>query len=496
MQYVKVIGESHADAMRKLRETYGSEAIIYYEKEVPANKVMSRMLGKKQWMIQAALSEKKGSRYEKSIDLKEKIIEAKVLNKSYSHTSSPAPTGVASGRGQGDGGRHEGAEFLNILDQKAGDFLSQPFNLSEVAMRSPSEREAEPRRPRLPAPNPLADNLTKEASYEAPQKKASQKGAPRAAAPSAAPTQEPDMAVLKNLRDEIGALNEKISILIENPSMQRSQTESALVLRGGEFERLTDILADQGFSNPWIVEFVGELKEKLPSSEWRNSSKVYIKARELLASRIKVNSKIGRKRAIALVGPTGVGKTTTIAKLAARLKLKEHKKVSLITADNFRIAATEQLKVYGEIMDVPVYIARNGAQFQQIVAEESAEMILIDTTGVSQFNTEFMEKQRVILGDDSSMVEKHLVISAVSKPADIAEIVEQFEVFGIDRIILSKLDETRQYGYFVELAARWDLPFSFFTTGQKVPDDYLPADANYLAEKVLWKWKKGAPHLN
>ncbi len=540
MQYVKVVGETHAEAMRKLRETYGSEAIIYYEKEVPAKTVLSRMMGKKQWMIQAALAEKKGPRIEKTIE--GRVIppaerssvsgagagESKIgqnlrhsslthsMNHAFSqngaHTGETGPLASFTTGQTKPARRHEGEEFLNILDRKAESFREEPFNLGEVAMnipskaalRGPREIEVVPSMPgeRMPGArkqknaDPFAENEEETAGESGLiRRKPLKETAPAAPARRHETGDQGNMTVLKDLREEIGILNDRISILISNPSKHAEGTK-ALTYGESEFDRLSDLLAEQGFSPGWIAEFMGDLKERLPSADWKNSSKIYLKAREILATRIKVNPKVGRKRTIVLVGPTGVGKTTTIAKLAARLKLQEQKKVALITADNFRIAATEQIKVYGDIMDIPVHIARNGEQFAHIVSEEAADMILVDTTGVSQFNAEFIEKQRVILGDDRDTIEKHLVVSAVSKSADVEEILEQFEVFGIDRIILSKLDETRQYGAFVELANRWDIPFSFFTTGQRVPDDYLPADSNYLAEKILSKWKKGSPHLN
>ena len=252
-----------------------------------------------------------------------------------------------------------------------------------------------------------------------------------------------------------------------------------------EFEELNDYMLTQGFSENFVKEFIIQLRATVPENEWKLKKRIYVKAKELFMSRIMANPTLGAKRVVALLGPTGVGKTTTVAKIAARLQLKEKMKVSLVTLDNFRIAATEQLKVYGNIMDIPVAVCKDSQKFKELIDHDPSDIILVDTTGMSQNNTNFISTLGNYFAGLDHLVEKHLVISATSKPSDAESIMNRFDILNIDRIILTKLDETTTYGAYIEIAERWHRPFSFLTNGQKVPDDYTEADRKFLAEKVL-----------
>lgn len=449
MQYVKVLGDTHAEAMKKLRESYGADAIIYYEKEVPAKAVFSRMFGKKQWMIQAALAEKKPPVAAPARETLKTAISALKDNPGLGADEMVHQPEIVSS------GTHAGAEFLSALEKKVGQPQEGNFNLEDITI----EKSVRPR------------------SSEEPS---GLSGAVKSSKTARARESSDILGDLKDIKDEIGQLKETVSIMIKNPVAEENKDG---------FEKLRSALAEQEFSQEFIDDFVVSLKERLPSGDWKVPGRLHLKARDLLATQIKTNHRLGSKRVIVLTGPTGVGKTTTIAKLAARLKLREGKNVALVTLDNFRIAATEQIKVYANIMDVPVHIARDPEKFRNIVDEERADLILVDTTGAAQNNTEFLEKQKPFF-EGITDLEKHLVLSATSKKLDAREIIDRFQIFGLDKIILTKLDETRQLGAFAELSYRYNLPFSFFTMGQKVPDDYLPADAAYLAEKILEPWKE------
>ena len=192
-------------------------------------------------------------------------------------------------------------------------------------------------------------------------------------------------------------------------------------------------------------------------------------------------------RVVAFIGTTGVGKTTTLAKVAAHFVLEQNLKGALITADTYRISAVEQLKKYAEILGLPVEVVYSAADLRKAIARHrSKDFILVDTAGRSQYNEFQMEELKELLAAHPRM-EKHLVISATTKEADAAEIMQRFSACKPDRIIFTKTDETCAVGMVLNLLAGKELPLSFLSNGQSVPDDIIPATADRLAELLLRK---------
>ena len=190
-------------------------------------------------------------------------------------------------------------------------------------------------------------------------------------------------------------------------------------------------------------------------------------------------------RVVAFIGTTGVGKTTTLAKVAAHFVLEQNLKGALITADTYRISAVEQLKKYAEILGLPVEVVYSAADLKKAIARHrSKDFILVDTAGRSQYNDFQMDELKQLLAAHPRM-EKHLVVSATTKEQDAAEIMARFSACKPDRIIFTKTDETRSVGVVLNLLAGKELPLSFLSNGQSVPDDIIPATAQRLAELLL-----------
>jgi flagellar biosynthesis protein FlhF len=193
----------------------------------------------------------------------------------------------------------------------------------------------------------------------------------------------------------------------------------------------------------------------------------------------------GRPRVIALVGPTGVGKTTTVAKLAATYKLRHHKKVGLITSDTYRIAAVEQLRTYAGIIGLEIKVVTTPEEMG-IAIEELSDMdvLIIDTAGRSQNNAKRLDELKA-LAEAACPDETHLVLSTTVGENVLRKTAERFMPLGPDRCILTKLDEAVTTGPIAGLTGRIGLPLSFVTVGQEVPDDIEPARADRLARAVL-----------
>ena len=210
--------------------------------------------------------------------------------------------------------------------------------------------------------------------------------------------------------------------------------------------------------------------------------------RDLIGRRVSSSGPIdltpGTLKAVALIGPTGVGKTTTIAKLAAHFALVEKKRVALLTMDTYRIAAVEQLKIYSQILDIPIGVAYSQAEVAPVIAQYADfDLLLIDTAGRSQKNIMQVGELKGLL--ETVGCETHLVLSAQTKEQDMIETAQRFSAARVDRLIFSKLDETDSIGTLLNVADRTGIPLSYLTTGQKVPEDLELANGGKLASLLL-----------
>ena len=192
-------------------------------------------------------------------------------------------------------------------------------------------------------------------------------------------------------------------------------------------------------------------------------------------------------RCIVLIGPTGVGKTTTIAKLAARAKLHQMREVALITLDTFRIGAAEQLQEYAKMLEVPLDVVAETAEFASAVAAAKAggaDLIFIDSAGRCQRDELKMNELAEFL-DVVPGAEVHLVVSCTTHPKTISSVTERFEPIGFDRVLLTKVDEAYAFGALAGALIDIGKPVSWITDGQNVPDDIIPADPDRLVDLVL-----------
>jgi flagellar biosynthesis protein FlhF len=244
-----------------------------------------------------------------------------------------------------------------------------------------------------------------------------------------------------------------------------------------------------GFSPDFSESITMRTRALVPSTEYKLRKKIHARAREVLGEHIRTST-TASQRIITLVGPTGAGKTTTLVKLAARLSVTQKRRVELITIDNYRIAATEQLKVYARIMDIPCRVCRTAEELQTAIDGSSAEYILIDTSGSSPTNGDFLKKQKAFFDAITAQheIETHLVIPATTRLQDARLLFDRFELFNYAKIIISKTDESYSFAPIVEIADMWHKPFSMMTNGQDVAKDWLDADRMLFADALLKKW--------
>ncbi|MCB1679677.1 MAG: flagellar biosynthesis protein FlhF [Halioglobus sp.] len=189
---------------------------------------------------------------------------------------------------------------------------------------------------------------------------------------------------------------------------------------------------------------------------------------------------------VALVGSTGVGKTTTVAKLAARAVLRHGgRQVALITTDCYRIGGQEQLETFAGYLGIPMLVATDGAQLRAALDElSSRKLVLIDTAGMSQRDIRLYE-QFATLNSVGYDIAAHVVLSATAQPGALNEVVQVFGREALAGAILTKLDEATSLGGVLDTVVRNRLPLAYFSTGQKVPEDIVPARAEYLINQAV-----------
>lgn len=193
----------------------------------------------------------------------------------------------------------------------------------------------------------------------------------------------------------------------------------------------------------------------------------------------------GRCRTVALVGPTGVGKTTTIAKLAANFRLRDKLRVGLITVDTYRIAAVEQLRTYADIIDLPMEVVSTPREMRDAVCRlADLDLILIDTAGRNPGDEVRIQELKSLLAE-AAADEVHLVLSAVASPGSLVKTARHFAPVGTNALLLTKLDEAMSLGNVLPVARDCDLPMSYLTNGQNVPDDIQSVERERLAMAIL-----------
>ncbi|MAT72616.1 MAG: flagellar biosynthesis protein FlhF [Planctomycetaceae bacterium] len=209
---------------------------------------------------------------------------------------------------------------------------------------------------------------------------------------------------------------------------------------------------------------------------------------QLIADRLATSGPVrvrpGQTRVVAMVGPTGVGKTTTIAKLAANMRLREGRRVGLITVDTYRIAAVEQLRTYADIIDLPLEVVGTPREMREAVARlQGYDVVFIDTAGRSPRDDVQIRELRSLLAE-AQPDEVHLVLSATSSGRSLASAVRQFAPAEVTHLLVTKLDEVEAPGGVLQLARKTSAPLSYVTHGQHVPDDIAVADAAVLGEMI------------
>jgi flagellar biosynthesis protein FlhF len=299
---------------------------------------------------------------------------------------------------------------------------------------------------------------------------------PPAAAGPAQPEQQAAITrQLSSIQDMVARLTRE--------SLQKSED-----IPGELFQLYTELI-DVEVEEDLARDLIDQLKKSAPSEKPADAASSKARLRAMVEGEIRCAPPIvaspGRRRVVALVGPTGVGKTTTIAKLAANFRLRDGIRMGLVTVDTYRIAAVEQLRTYAEIIDLPMKVVTSPREMRRALDELSGlDLVLIDTAGRSPRDELKIQELKSLLAE-AQVDEVHLVLSLVASSRSLQATAEKFAPAGTTAMILTKLDEAVGMGSLLSVSRRVPLPVSYLTTGQDVPDDIEHASARRVARLVL-----------
>lgn len=251
------------------------------------------------------------------------------------------------------------------------------------------------------------------------------------------------------------------------------------------FRQLMDNEVEEQYANQIITEIQASLKKETDVS--KILANIYQKIVLKLGQTKTLEVVNGKTKYIFFIGPTGVGKTTTIAKLAYSLMEQKKAKVALLAADTYRIAAVDQLRTYAEIMNIPLYVIYSETELAEYKEElEKYDVILVDTAGRSHRNKEQRDDiERLIRSVPAASRETYLVLSATTKYRDLVKITEAYSELAEYRLIFTKLDETGTIGNIFNIKMLTGAPLSYATNGQNVPDDISRMDPQNIARQLL-----------
>lgn len=447
MRVKRYIVDSMPEAMEKIRMDLGKDAVILNSKLIKTGGLFG-MFGKQRFEVIAAVDEKPFDREKSAAPVVERPNESLTRQTAGTYTAQQVYRKPAAAAGHSAQAVHESPPMPERAKQ---------------AVHVADPREA------------VNENNTASEQPTSP--------ATRAAMPSARPEQATaaPSAGSEQLANEVRDMRKMFERLLVNDLSQQLPAP---------LREVRNRLLEQEVADELSAEIIRQLMEAAkPGQEWTREEALRIsqeKIAAMLAPAIPSSAKLGPDvRYAFFFGPTGVGKTTTIAKLAANSMLKERRKIGFITADTYRMAAIEQLKTYANILNVPLEVVFSPREMAQAMEKLSdCDLIFVDTAGRNFRNDEYVAGIRELVQHGNSNV-NYLVLSLTSKYKDMKAIIDNFAEVPVGQVIFTKADETNSYGSILNVTRQTGLALSYITTGQNVPDDIMVATPALVSAMIM-----------
>ncbi len=294
----------------------------------------------------------------------------------------------------------------------------------------------------------------------------------------------------ENLKQEIETLHQKLDTLTSLIwEEKRDHKENFIV--PPEFAHIYQITKKSGISPKHLEEIMRATIQEMPSYMKNSPTTITRYFQVLLKKMVPIRQErllLDAPQTIMMfVGPTGVGKTTSLAKLAARYAFLSYSyKVGIITLDSYRIGAVEQLYTYAKMMKLPIESALDSYDFKRSLDRLSdCDIILVDTVGSSPYDRQKLGKLAQVAQESGKKIDASLVLSATTKRDDLEEIYENFSLLPLDNAIITKCDESKRFGNIFSFALETNLPLSYMGVGQEVPDDLMSASSDFLVDAIF-----------
>jgi len=295
-------------------------------------------------------------------------------------------------------------------------------------------------------------------------------------------------AEIDDLKTDIKEVKKLLSELYLDTKVRQSkknEIDSSMPL---PLKKYYDRLYEMEIDPDIIDMLINNVKNSISDADLNDSAILYETLKKEIVSFVNDTEPIllpNKNNIVAFVGPTGVGKTTTIAKLATHFSLYKNKKVALLTADTFRVGAIEQLQHYGDLLEIPVHVIHRQEDVKEILAElKDYDLLLVDTMGFNPNDRMKIKRLKGLL-DALNPDDVYVVISAATKNRDLIDILNNYRELSYNKIIITKFDETKSYGVILNALKVGNCKLSYFTMGQNVPDDIELPSAGKIASMIL-----------
>ncbi len=307
------------------------------------------------------------------------------------------------------------------------------------------------------------------------------------------PKSKPAPIQQNDFKSELESITSKIfnSSLNKKPFNPAEPEEQKSFSPGGklsiekEIKRIVDVLYDNEVQKPIIAQIINQLKKYKNFLHASNIDSYVLSSISSLISTYEFElHKRNEPKKVALVGPTGVGKTTCIAKLALIAKILHNLDIGLISIDTYRLGALDQLRIFSEVSNIELLVAYETREMSSLINSfKKKDLIFIDTAGRSQKNKDQLYNNIDFL-NSAGVDETYLVLSATSTSKNLQDVAKRFEMFNYKSFIFTKIDEAVAFGNIFNLLVKTNKPVSFLSNGQVIPDDIISANADFIADMI------------